>query len=447
MSALPPADRPTWIRGDARLARNVARPVARFLHVEASGGVLLLGATAVALVWANSPWSASYDSLWNTELSFDLGGYRLAEDLGHWVNDGLMALFFFVVGLEIKRELVVGQLSDRRDATLPVLAALGGMVVPALVYVAVNAGGPGLGGWGIPMATDIAFAVGVLALLGERVPASLKVLLLSVAIVDDIGAIIVIAVVYTDKIHLPWLLAALAGVALVVVLRHARVWYIPIYAVIGTMIWVATLESGVHATIAGVALGLLTPARPLLAEHEADQVPRPLSTDVDVTAQEVRDLGFDIRESVSVAERLGQALHPWTSYVVLPLFALANAGIPLNGAILRDAAGSAITAGVVLGLLLGKVVGVSGAAWLTVRFGLGRLPDEVRWRHVFGLSILAGIGFTVSIFVTGLAFDDAASQSAGKIGVLVASIVAAVVATMVLRGSTGQPVGAPSSSE
>ena len=440
MSALPPADRPTWIRGDARLARTVARPVARFLHVEAAGGVLLLGATLIALVWANSPWSASYDTLWHTEVAFEIGGYHLAEDLGHWVNDGLMALFFFVVGLEIKQELVLGQLSDRRDAALPVLAALGGMAIPALVYVAVNAGGPGSGGWGIPMATDIAFAIGVLALLGDRVPATLKVLLLSIAIVDDIGAILVIAIFYTDEINLRWLLAAVAGVALVGLLRNARVWYIPIYAVVGTAVWLFTLESGIHATIAGVALGLLTPARPLLSEPEADRVTLPLSTDTDVTAQDVRNLGFDIRESVSVAERLGEALHPYTSYLVLPVFALANAGIPLSGTILRDAADSAITIGVVLGLLAGKIVGVSGAAWLAVRFGVGRLPEEVRWRHVLGLSILAGIGFTVSIFITGLAFTDAASQSAGKIGVLVASVLAAVGAVLVLRGTSRQPV-------
>lgn len=433
MSAPPPTRRPTWLRSNRPLARNVARPLERFLHVEASSGILLLGATVVALVWANSPWSAGYEALWHTQVTLEIGSYRLSEDLGHWVNDGLMALFFFVVGMEIKRELVTGQLSERRDAMLPALAALGGMVVPALVYVAVNLGGPGAGGWGIPMATDIAFAVGVLALLGDRVPASLKVLLLSLAIVDDIGAITVIAIFYTDEINLRWLLAAGAGLALVVILRKARVWYLPVYVAVGTAVWVCTLESGVHATIAGVALGLLTPARPLLPELEADRVAERLEADADITAEDVRAIGFDLRESVSVAERLGQALHPWTSYLVLPVFALANAGIPIDRQILSDAAGSPIALGVVLGLLVGKVLGVSGAAWLAVRFRLGRLPDEVRWAHVVGLSMLAGIGFTVSLFVTGLAFDDDASQSAAKIGVLVASAVAALGATLLLR--------------
>jgi NhaA family Na+:H+ antiporter len=439
MSAPTPSHRPTWLQSDARLARNVARPLERFLHVEASSGILLLGATVVALVWANSRWSAGYDALWHTEVALEIGSYRLSEDLGHWVNDGLMALFFFVVGMEIKRELVVGQLSDRRDAMLPALAALGGMVVPAVVYVAVNLGGAGVDGWGIPMATDIAFAVGVLALLGDRVPGTLKVLILSLAIVDDIGAIAVIAIFYTDEIHLGWLLAAAGGLVLIAILRKARVWYLPVYVIVGTAVWVCTLESGVHATIAGVALGLLTPARPLLHELEADRVAERLEADADITAEDVRAIGFELRESVSVAERLGQVLHPWTSYVVLPIFALANAGIRIDEQVLSDARGNPITLGVVLGLLVGKVVGVSGAAWLAVRFGLGRLPDEARWGHVVGLSALAGIGFTVSLFVTGLAFEDEASQSAAKIGVLVASALAAATGAFLLRRMGAAP--------
>src|SRR5688572_6915273 len=275
----PTTPRSTWLASDRLLARTVGRPVGRFLEIEASGGVLLVAATIAALVWANSPWDASYESLWSTVLTLDLGGHVLSEDLRHWVNDGLMTVFFFVVGVEIKRELVDGQLASVRDAAVPALAALGGMVLPAALYLAVNVGGEGADGWGIPMATDIAFAVGVLAVLGDRVPAGLKVLLLGVAIVDDIGAIVVIAVFYSDGLSAAWGAAALAGLLAVAVLRRAKVWFLPVYVVLGVAIWVATLESGVHATIAGVALALLAPARPLLDEVDADAVAERLSLD------------------------------------------------------------------------------------------------------------------------------------------------------------------------
>ncbi len=431
----PPPTRPTWVHGDARLARTVGRPLAKFLRVETAGGLVLLGATIIALVWANSPWAASYTALWNTNLSLTIGNYQLSNDIGHWINDGLMTLFFFVVGMEIKQELVVGELSDRRNASLPVLAAAGGMVVPALIYVALNWGGPGIGGWGIPMATDIAFALGVLALLGDRIPSSLKVLLLSLAIVDDIGAITVIAIFYTDQINGVWLTGAVLGLVLVVILRRARVWYLPVYVVLGTAIWWATVESGIHATIAGVILGLLAPAQPLLPAPEAEQIAQRLSTDTAVTTEDLSQVRFELRESVSVTERLSGALHPWSSYLILPLFALANAGIPLTGPALKDAVGSPITAGVVLGLLVGKVVGVGGASWLAVRWGLARLPNGVNWRHIFGVSILAGIGFTVALFITDLAFSDPTDQSNSKIGVLFASAVAAAGAAAVLHRS------------
>lgn len=437
---MPSADRTTWSSSDQPLARYLAQPIARFLAVEAAGGLLLLLATAAALTWANSPWSASYHQLWSTVVALDAGPIHLSEDLGHWVNDGLMAVFFFVVGLEIKRELVDGQLAGLRQAALPIVAAVGGMVVPAAAFVALNIGGSGSEGWGIPMATDIAFAVGVLLLLGDRVPASLKVLLLGLAIADDIGAILVIAIFYTDEVEGRWLLAAAAGLVAVALMRRARVWYFPAYVVVGALVWVCTLESGIHATIAGVALGLLAPARPLLPELEADQIADRLSSDHDVTAAEVRELGFELRESVSVAERVEAALHPWTSYVVIPVFALANAGIPLSTEALRSAASSRVTIGVVLGLVAGKLVGVSAFTWLAVRLGIARLPDDLRWRHVLGLAALAGIGFTVSIFVTGLAFSDLALQDEAKVGVLVASVAAAALGSALLLGA---PAGAP----
>ncbi len=427
--------RPIWLHSDRFLARNLGRPVMRFLHIEAAGGILLLAGTVVALTWANSPWSASYRDLWATEIAVDVGGHLVAEDLRHWVNDGLMALFFFVVGLEIKQELVTGHLSRLREALLPAVAALGGMVVPALIYAAINIGGDGSAGWGIPMATDIAFALGVLALLGERVPASLKILLLALAIVDDIGAIAVIAVFYSDDIHAGWALTALTGLALIAVLTKVRVWYIPVYTALGFAVWFATLESGIHATIAGVALGLLCPAKSLLPAGDAAAIAGELSDDQQVTVAEIRTVSFRLRESVSVAERLQDLLHPWTSYVVIPVFALANAGVELSSGAIGDATTSPITVGVVAGLLIGKFVGITGAVFLATRAGVAALPAGVTMRQIGGMAMLAGIGFTVSLFISGLAFDIAALDAEAKIGILAASTLAAVAGSLLLRAA------------
>ena len=425
--------RATWLRSDRFLARAVAQPISRFLHIEASGGILLAAAAVAALVWANSPWSASYHDLWATELSLEVGGHLIAEDLRHWVNDGLMTLFFFVIGLEIKQELTSGQLTTAREAAIPAAGALGGMLVPAGLYAVLNVGGAGAGGWGIPMATDVAFALGVLALLGPRAPSALKVLLLGLAIVDDIGAVLVIAVFYSDGIDGPWVAAAAGGLVLVVLARRARVRFLPVYVVLGVGVWFATFESGLHATLAGVVLGLLAPGRPLLGAPDADRIADELSRDHDVTAAEVRRISFRIREAVPVTERLQDLLHPWTSYLIVPVFALANAGVVLSADALADAASSAVTRGVVVGLVLGKVAGVTGAILLAVRLGGGRLPDGVTTHHVVGMAGLAGIGFTVSIFVAGLAFEDPALTEQAKLGVLLASLLAATVGALVLR--------------
>ena len=415
------------------MPRLVVRPLKEFLDTEVAGGVVLLVAACIALVWANSPWAGAYGSLWSTELSVRLGGLELSHDLHHWVNDGLMALFFFVVGLEIKRELVEGELSDPRRAALPVIAALGGMVVPAALYAWLNAGGPGAAGWGVPMATDIAFALGVLALLGRRVPVSLKVFLLTLAIADDIGAIVVIALFYAGDIDLRWLAAALACLAAVVGLRAVHVWWVPAYVVVGAAAWLATLNSGVHATIAGVALGLLAPAHALdpqairrvgLGIGQLEEGPSP---------EEAQAAQRGVRASLSVAERLAHILHPWTSYLVVPLFALANAGIALSGQELRAAAGSPVALGVVLGLVVGKTVGITGAAWLAQRLRLGTLPASVGWGHVAGAASLAGIGFTVSIFVASLAFTDEALVQEAKVGIVAASVVASLAGAAILR--------------
>jgi NhaA family Na+:H+ antiporter len=432
-------ERPTFLSSDKLLARAVARPVARFLDVEVAGGAVLVVAAAVALVWANSPWREGYDALWSTDLSFTLGRWSVHHDLRHWVNDGLMAVFFFIVGVEVKAELTTGRLADRRAAMFPVAAAAGGMVVPALLYVAINAGGDGLGGWGIPMATDIAFALGVVALAGHRVPSSIKVALLGIAVVDDVGAIVVIAAVYSDGLEPAWGLAALGGLAAIAALRHARVWYSPVYALLGIAVWFATLQSGVHATIAGVALGLLVPVRPLLGAPDPDAIAAELSADRTVTAAEVEDVSFRIRESLPLSERILEGLHPWSSYVVIPTFALANAGVEVSADGLGDVLRSAPSLGVLVGLVVGKPLGILVASMLAVRAGVAELPEGATRRQLLGLGVVAGVGFTVSIFIAGLAFDSPAQVDAATLAVLVASVIASVAGLLLLRGGPARP--------
>lgn len=434
MSTPTPAPSPrlprTWLQSDRVLARRVARPVNAFLHVEASGGILLVVATVVALVWANSPWKASYHDLFHAEIVVQIGSFRIEDSVSHAINDGLMALFFFVVGLEIKREWVVGELRDRRAAVLPAFAALGGMVLPALIYVAINAGGPGVRGWGIPMATDIAFALGVIAVLGSRVPGPLKVFLLTLAIVDDIGAIIVIALFYSGPISVQWLVGAVAVTLLVWLAREVRIRYLVVYVALGAALWFCLYESGVHATIAGVILGLLTPAIPFLSADQAEAIVDELEDRRDLTAAEVRRVSFLISESVPATDRLINALHPWTSYVIVPIFALANAGIELGGDSLR--LGSRITIGVIAGLVIGKTVGIAAFSWLAVKLGWGALPEGVTSVQMLGIAAVAGIGFTVSLFVADLAFEGAVDLSDAKVGILIASIVAAIIGSAIL---------------
>jgi NhaA family Na+:H+ antiporter len=392
--------------------RSLPPFVRRFLETEAAGGVVLVVAAVIAIAWASSPWRDTYASVWNTAVDLRIGTFGFTGDVHGLVNDGLMAVFFLVVGLEIKRELVAGDLRDPRVAALPVFAAVGGMVVPALLFVAVTAGGPGSHGWGVPMATDIAFAVGVLALLGSRVIPALKLFLLSLAIVDDIGAIVVIAVFYAGGVQGTALVVAAALVLAAVALRLLRVHWLPIYVVLGTGCWLALHESGVHATIAGVAFGLLAPARPIADER------------------------------VSPAERVERALHPVTSFVIVPVFALANAGVELRASAFDAPGATRVALGIGLGLVVGKLVGVFGATWLAVRSGLATRPVGATWPAIAGISAVAGIGFTVSLFVTGHAFDDPALADAATLAILAASIVAALVGVAVLsRASSGQPDG------
>ncbi len=422
----------TWLGSDRLLARNVARPVARFLRIEAASGVLLLVAAVVAVVWANSGVSDSYLSFWETDAGFSLGGFHVDMTLQEWVNDGLMAIFFFVAGLEIKREMVVGELSDRKAAAGPVLAAVGGMIVPAAIYFALNAGGEGAKGWGIPMATDIAFAVGIVSLLGPRVPAQLKLFLLTLAVADDLGAIGVIAVAYSQSISFAWLGASVACLVAVYLMRRGRVWFMPLYVVLGVLAWFFMYRSGVHATVAGVMMGFLTPVEPLHRGLDAQGIADRLENRPELTAADVRNAAFEIRESVPIGERLADLLVPWASFAIIPVFALANAGVPLAGGALGEALGSPVMLGVLLGLVVGKTVGVCGMSYLATKLGVAKLPRGATFLHMLGISMAAGIGFTVAIFVTGLAFQSETLQDEAKIGIFGASIIAAVLSGVVL---------------
>ena len=416
---------------DDLLASKLRRPIERVIHLENASGIALVLAALTAIALANSPLRSAVEHFWHDHLTIAFGPFLLDESLVHWVNDGLMTLFFLVAGLEIKRELVAGELRDPRRAALPALGAVGGMVVPALLFAAFTMGSPYSGGWGIPMATDIAFAVGVLSLLGDRVPSGLKVFLLSLAIVDDLGAIVVIAVFYSSSLSFGHLAAAVAGLLVMGACRKAGVWWTPAYVLMGIAIWYLTFESGVHATLAGVAIGLLAPAQP----HR----PRPTAVQVhpETTLDEVKDILFDARETRSVCDRMIHTLHPWTAFVILPVFALANAGVYLGGGAVGNSLQSVVTAGVVAGLVLGKPLGIGIAAYLAVRSGIAALPRGVTWTQLLGAGVLAGIGFTVSIFVAGLAYTDELIVAQAKIGILVASFAAAGLGALcIARGAS-----------
>jgi NhaA family Na+:H+ antiporter len=419
-------------------ARGTGLPpvLRRFLRTEVAGGTVLLTAAVVALAWANSPWHAGYEKVWGTEVNLALGRLRFSEDLRHFINDALMAVFFFIVGLEIKRELVVGELRAWRTAALPAVAAVGGMVVPALLYLSVNTGGEGTRGWGVPMATDIAFALGVIAVLGRRVPPSLKLFVLTLAIVDDLGAIVIIAVFYSGGIDVAALAVAVALVGAILVLRAVGVNWTPVFAALGVAVWFATFESGVHATIAGAVLGLLTPARPLAATAVARQWAADLSDDP--APADLRTMTRLANRSMSAAERLQHDLHPVTSFLIVPLFALANAGVRLEASAFDAPGGTSVALGVILGLVVGKTVGITAASWLAVRVGLGVLPEDTTWAHLVGAAAVAGIGFTVSLFITDLAFAGTPHEEASKIGIVVASVLATAVGAAVLGVASGR---------
>lgn len=426
-------------------------PFRSFVAEHVSGGILLLAATVAAIAWANSPWAAGYNRLWDTEATIMIGTLTESHSLRDWINDGLMALFFFVVGLEIKREILVGELSTRRGATLPIAAALGGMVVPALLYLVFNRGGLGADGWAIPMATDIAFALGVLAVLGDRVPQGARIFLTALAIIDDIGAVLVIALVYTGGVEGRALLAAAVLLLALVGLNRAGVHYPMAYAILGIGVWLAISASGVHATIAGVLVALTIPVRTWIHPAELVADGRRLLDDLAATSGSGRSVLSNERQQ-TIIHRLGRAttgaepplqrlehgLNPWVAYAIVPLFALANAGVALP-ADLGAAATDPVLLGIVVGLVVGKPFGIVIATWLVVRWRLTELPAGVRWRQVIGIGWLGGIGFTMSLFITGLAFPGGELAEAAKLGILAGSLLAAAAGLLLLRAETTMP--------
>jgi NhaA family Na+:H+ antiporter len=417
-------------------------PVTRFLHIEAASGVVLLACTAAALLIANSPAAGGLAGIWKTQVSLSLGGFTLSGDVGHLiVNDGLMTIFFFVVGLEVKREMVHGELRDPRKALLPVFAALGGVVVPASIYLALQWGEPGQRGWAIPMATDIAFVVGFLALFGTRVPFGLKILLLSLAIVDDLVAVLIIAFVFTETLAWGWLGLAAGAFGIVYVFHLVGVRSVGVYALIGAFIWLAFLRSGVHPTVAGVLLGLLTPAHAWIGQKTFTDALKAAwqhaSREDDEPEHAPADAGltqFAAREAVSPLQRLEDGLHLWVAFGIMPLFALANAGVALSPSSL----GEPVALAVATALTLGKPIGIVLSCLLAVRLRVTSLPEGVTWGMLTGGACLAGIGFTMALFLNGLAFPVAGfplHEAAGKIGTLAGSSVSAVVGAIVLSAA------------
>ena len=444
-----PSKRPppgAWVPA-RRAALHVIRPIERFLHVEASGGILLIVAAVAALAWANSPWAGAYEKLWHTELVLEFGGSRFEQSLHFWINDFLMTIFFLLAGLEIKREIVQGALSDVKRAALPIAAAVGGMLVPALIYASFNYGGPKAHGWGVPMATDIAFAVGVLTLLGTRVHPGLRVLLLAIAIIDDVGAIVVIALFYSTGFSFHGLGLVGAGMFVLWLARKTGVRNSMAVALPMLVIWIGLYEMGIHPTIAGVITGLMSPVRSWFGKEgflrEAESAIEDFRTR---TSGEYRDkdlveplqrLNIAGREAVSPALRTEIALHPWVAYLIMPLFAFANAGVNVRGIELTSPTFLPVFGGIFLGLFVGKLLGITLASWVSIRLGICRLPPGVTWRGMCVLGAVAGIGFTMAIFISELAFAGTETSGVAKLAVLTASFASAVLAMILGRLSLG----------
>jgi NhaA family Na+:H+ antiporter len=422
----------------------VVRPFQLFAQRQASGGLVLLGCAILALAWANSPWAAAYEQLLHVPLSIALGNQVLRLDLLHWVNDGLMAIFFFGVGLEIKREFLVGELAERRKAMLPIVAAVGGMVLPALIYAGFNFDGAGAKGWGIPMATDIAFALGALAMLGSRIPEALKVFLVALAIVDDLGALLVSAVFYTASID--W-----RGIGVIVAVLLA-LWVAnrfgarrgSIYLLLGLGLWAGFFMSGLHATLAGVLTALFVPARvkilpsalPKVIHRGADDIQaQALDNDSDALHPDrvaiIGALDGSLNAATAPLQRFEHAVQPWVTYAILPIFGLLNAGVAIDATVLRTLP-TAVPLGIMVGLVLGKSLGISLASWLAVKTGLAELPEGSTWRQLIGTAFLAGIGFTMALFINSLAFHDSHFEREAQLAILIGSLLAAAIGISIL---------------
>jgi NhaA family Na+:H+ antiporter len=413
-------------RGNATLSL----PFLEFFRTEAAGGVVLLACAAIALIWANSPWSETYYRLWATTLSIRLGDLELAKPIQSWVKDALMVGFFFLVGLEIKRELLLGELASLRRAALPVAAAAGGALAPAVIYALLNAGTPGAPGWGVPMATDIAFALGVLSLVGGRAAALLRVFLAALAIADDLIAVLVIAIFYSGALSWASLGAGAVVFAALVAANLLGVRRVGVYLALGLALWMSFLESGVHPTVAGVLLAMTIPARVSKTNHRDGH----------------GHTTVDEHGGTSMLERIEHALNPWVAFGIMPVFALANAGVTIESGLLSTL-GDRIALGIVAGLIAGKQIGITLATWLVIRLGLGDLPQGLRLLHVYGVSWLAGIGFTMSIFIAGLAFPDADRLDVAKVGIITASAIAGAVGFALLRIIASRVVSGPTPEE
>lgn len=434
---------------------RILTPLDEFIRHEAASGFLLIGCAVVAMILANSPAATLYQHVIHSHITLTIGGWSLEKSVQHWVNDGLMTLFFFVVGLEIKREVLVGELASVRKAALPVIAAVGGMAAPALIYLALNPHGPQVAGWGIPMATDIAFSVGVLVLLGRRIPEGLITFLLALAIVDDLGAVLVIAIFYTSEISLPHLAAAAALFGVLVIFNRAGIRRAMPYFITGSILWLMLLYSGIHATVAGVLLAMVIPARPQYDPRRFSDHVRGLMDRYDrcgggdpalLTKNErlsiVHTLQHGVRGVETPLQRLEHTLHLPVALLIMPLFALTNAGVPVSLDALRTTLAHPVTLGVGLGLVLGKFVGITGATWIAVRLGAVRLPSGIGMRHVAGIGLLGGIGFTMSIFIAELGFPGApASLLMAKTGILLASLLAGIGGYLWLLAATRRAAG------
>jgi NhaA family Na+:H+ antiporter len=426
------------------LIDRIRKPFEDFFYAEASSGILLLMAMAIALVIANSPLSGTFENIWQTMFTIGYGEYALSKPLLLWINDGLMAIFFFFVGLEIKRELMIGELSNMKSAALPIFGAVGGMLFPAVIYAIFNIGTDGINGWGIPMATDIAFALGILMLLGDRVPLGLKVFLTAVAIVDDLGAVMVIAIFYTADLNLISLLIGLGGVIVLFLFNRFGARHPLYFGLIGIVVWIAFLKSGVHATIAGVLVAMTIPSgtkinageftrkiKRYLAEfHEACEPGERLWSN-QIQQEAVSTIAYTCSQAESPMQRMEHDLRPWVSYFIMPVFALANAGITFQSGFLQGLV-HPVSIGVILGLVLGKPLGILLLSWLGLRTKLAVMPEGVNWRHLIGAGFLAGIGFTMSIFINNLAFRGSENLDIAKGGILTASLIAALSGVYIL---------------